>query len=257
MAREVENPGVEDVGTRLRLVADAVYDGNKSELARGLDMSPGSFAKYTRGERVPGGRILKRLARLGINLNWFLTGEGSMMSVEKSPLSTGSSSEPVIHKSGNGASVAQLREDQGQYCSVPFVQVQFGAEDDVQLNHTGEWGVLRRERILHQYGVDLGRLRGFRVSCNRMADTLRPGDQALGALLPADVRIERITGGTVCLVSGPEGVIGTRLFRDDEEKDSVVLVADNPDVNDVELSLKQWKEAYRPVARLLEVLRPL
>ena len=74
-----ENDIVEGTGERLRAVADALYDGNKSALARALDMKPGSFSKYLRETRKPGASVLVRLMRLGVNLNWLLDGEGPML----------------------------------------------------------------------------------------------------------------------------------------------------------------------------------
>ncbi|MEX0770552.1 MAG: helix-turn-helix transcriptional regulator [Balneolaceae bacterium] len=47
-----------------------------SELARRLEMKPQALTKYVKGESMPGGLILIRLYKLGVNINWFLTGEG-------------------------------------------------------------------------------------------------------------------------------------------------------------------------------------
>lgn len=60
-------------------MADALYEGNRSELARNLEMKPQALTKYLNGESMPGGLILIRLHGLGVNINWFLTGEGEML----------------------------------------------------------------------------------------------------------------------------------------------------------------------------------
>lgn len=39
-------------------------------------MKPQALTKYVKGESMPGGLILIRLYKLGVNINWFLTGEG-------------------------------------------------------------------------------------------------------------------------------------------------------------------------------------
>lgn len=65
-------------GKRLKDIADSLYDGNASELARKLEMKPQALRKYVQGESMPGGLILIRLYDIGININWFLTGEGTM-----------------------------------------------------------------------------------------------------------------------------------------------------------------------------------
>ncbi|MEX2600301.1 MAG: helix-turn-helix transcriptional regulator [Balneolaceae bacterium] len=66
-------------GKRLKLIADKLYDGNVSELARNLEMKPQALAKYVKGESMPGGLVLIRIYNLGVNINWFLMGEGEML----------------------------------------------------------------------------------------------------------------------------------------------------------------------------------
>lgn len=78
-------------GNRFKEVADALYEGNRSELARNLDMKPQALTKYLNGESMPGGLILIRLHGLGVNINWFLTGEGDML--REGPMHT--ISEPI------------------------------------------------------------------------------------------------------------------------------------------------------------------
>lgn len=48
---------------------------NSTEYAKALDMKSQSLYKYINGESVPGGLILKKLAQLGCDINWLLTGE--------------------------------------------------------------------------------------------------------------------------------------------------------------------------------------
>lgn len=59
-------------GEKFKEIAEELFDGKKADLARAIGMKPGSFSKYTSGETMPGGNILKRLLDIGINLNWFL-----------------------------------------------------------------------------------------------------------------------------------------------------------------------------------------
>ena len=66
-------------GERLKEIAEVLYEGNASELARRLEMKPQALRKYVTGESMPGGLILIRLHNLGVNINWFLTGEGRML----------------------------------------------------------------------------------------------------------------------------------------------------------------------------------
>jgi transcriptional regulator with XRE-family HTH domain len=70
-------------GDRFKRIAKENFNGKLSALAKALGMKPGSFSKYTSGQTMPGGNILKRLYQLDINLNWFLTGIGPMFRRDK------------------------------------------------------------------------------------------------------------------------------------------------------------------------------
>ena len=50
----------------------------QKEFALELDISAPSLQKYELDESVPGGLALAKLAEKGINVNWILTGKGSM-----------------------------------------------------------------------------------------------------------------------------------------------------------------------------------
>lgn len=65
----------------MKSIADTLYDGNVSELARKLEMKPQALRKYVTGESMPGGLVLIRLYDIGVNINWFLTGKGQMLQV--------------------------------------------------------------------------------------------------------------------------------------------------------------------------------
>jgi transcriptional regulator with XRE-family HTH domain len=67
------------VGERIKEVANKKYEGNISALARHLGMSPQSFNKYAQGDTMPGGKVLKRLISIDINLNWLLLGIEPML----------------------------------------------------------------------------------------------------------------------------------------------------------------------------------
>lgn len=65
-------------GGRIKRVAEELYEGNISELARNLGMTPQTFNKYAQGETTPGAKVLQRFSGLGISLNWLLMGKGDM-----------------------------------------------------------------------------------------------------------------------------------------------------------------------------------
>ena len=66
-------------GKRFQKVANSLFNGNVSELARNLEMTPGAFTKYIKGSTMPGGKILLRLISLDINPAWLLAGIPPML----------------------------------------------------------------------------------------------------------------------------------------------------------------------------------
>lgn len=91
-------------GRRLKKIADLLYEGNQSELARKLEMKPQALVKYLKGESMPGGLILIRLHDIGVNINWFLTGEGDILLEKQKPRV----SEPIEQY------LARLEEDMAE-----------------------------------------------------------------------------------------------------------------------------------------------
>jgi len=160
------------------------------------------------------------------------------------------------HKPGTAVSATDLLGDPTDYYPIPLVRVRVGREGTVRLDEAGEWEWMSGEHVRRQYGVRPDRLRSFYVSCNRMADTLRPGDRVRGALCPPDVSVDQLARGAVYLLLGPEGVCGARLYRD-EDAGPIVLAGDNPEVDDTEVTPERWEEAYEPIARILDVVRTL
>lgn len=63
------------IGGRLKIVRGGK---TQKEFALELDISAPSLQKYELDESVPGGLALAKLAEKGINVNWILTGKGSM-----------------------------------------------------------------------------------------------------------------------------------------------------------------------------------
>lgn len=244
---------IEGTGERFRMLADALYEGNQSALARAIDMQPGSFTKYARGARRPGAPVLKRLTRLGVNVNWLLTGEGPMLVTGEDKDASGKETlrpaEDVDRNSDD------LQEGASEYHPVPLVQVRVGADGGVVFDEVGapEW--LSKTFIRDRYDVEPARLRGFRIACNFMAETIRPGDRVRGALLPSDCALETVcSDGHVYLILEPRGVLVTRL---QVNEDRIVLVGDNPALNDHTYPFEAWNENVQPIARILEVVRPL
>jgi len=236
-------------GERFRKIAEVLFDGNKSALARALNMKPGSFTKYLRGARTPGASVLERLTQMGVNLNWFLTGKGPMLlSGEEAPAS------PASDATTKSMSTAELQDDSRLYHPIPPVQVRLAEDGNLELDEVGEPEWVDQTSIRKRYGIEPKRIRDFRVSDNRMADTIRAGDRVRTALLPPDVSVEDLNEGAIYLLFGPDGVFFARVFGDDAE---VQLVGDNPEGTDHSVPVDMWGEKIRPIARVLEIIRPV
>lgn len=63
------------IGARLKRVRGGK---TQKEFAQELEISAPSLQKYELNEAVPGGGALAKLSENGINVNWILTGKGSM-----------------------------------------------------------------------------------------------------------------------------------------------------------------------------------
>lgn len=66
------------LGQRLRDIRARFGDPERVDFASRLGISMGSLANYERGDRVPDSDVLAGYARIGVNLNWLVSGDGSM-----------------------------------------------------------------------------------------------------------------------------------------------------------------------------------
>jgi len=239
-------------GKRFRQIADALFEGNKSELARSLGMQPSSFAKYTDGSRRPGSKVLERLSRLGININWFLSGEGEMMveSAVENP-SDSVTAFVVDHASSRDPSEGESGKQSGErfYC-IPVVRLRLDESGDRQLKETEGVTCLSESFIQQRYGADPLRLREFRFTGNAMGDTIRPGDRVLVEIGEEGSLVD----GEVYLLRTPTGVL---IRRTNLQGNGIVLVADNPSVPAQEVSKEEWEEKYQSLGCILEVTQLL
>ena len=236
-----------DTGDRLREVADCLYGGNKSELARDLGMKPPSFSKYTSGSTLPGASVLRKLSELGINPTWILTGKGEMT------MSDESKGSPVVVQ--NRELAYELENAGLQLQRVPELRVEVEAGDGLKVYASDEveeqeqW--LSRTFIRREYNVDPERVRTLRVRGNSMYPTIEPGDRIRVALWDG----ENLWEGNIYVLHSPAGLTIKRWGA--HRNGHVVLHADNPDVEDRTISRDRWDEDWRPVAWALEVTQPL
>lgn len=73
-----------NVNERIREIAKAL-GVTQSELAEKIGVSPSYMSNLAAGRRTPGPRIFERLAEIGVNLNWLMTGEGKMLASPQTP----------------------------------------------------------------------------------------------------------------------------------------------------------------------------
>jgi len=129
----------------------------------------------------------------------------------------------------------------------------FGQEEDgsprLKDVEIEEW--LSESLIRQTYGVDPSILRVFRVSGDAMKKILCPGDRIRAALWQG----EALTEGSIYLFyQDPGGVLVRRVWIDGNQ---VRLVAEHSEVPALTLEAGSWSDDFRPVARVLEVIRPL
>jgi transcriptional regulator with XRE-family HTH domain len=242
------NDVVDGTGKRLRAVADTLYDGNKSALARAMNMKPGSFSKYLRGNRKPGASVLGRLVRLGVNMNWFLSGEGPMLIDVATEATEQEKDEAQTSFTVDGVT----------YHRIPSVQVRVETNGRFRLDERGQSEWIGEAYIRRRYGDAPDQIRSFSVPGNCMAPTIRTGDRVRACLVDDPERVEAVTEGTPYLILGPAGLFIMRPHTDAPGDDNeIILEGDNPKVEDKTIPLTQWGNTYRPVAQVLELIRPL
>lgn len=78
LARPEKRPET-PLAERLRAVRRAIGDPDRDVLAAKLEISPNSMSRYERGDREPTFAVFEAFnKKLGVNLNWLLTGAGEM-----------------------------------------------------------------------------------------------------------------------------------------------------------------------------------
>ena len=66
-----------NIGKRLEIFIVTNFN-EKQEFAKLIEVSPSMLSQWTTEQRVPSGETLRKIAELGCNINWLLTGKGRM-----------------------------------------------------------------------------------------------------------------------------------------------------------------------------------
>jgi len=77
-----------NLGDRLKQARENLRFTQK-EMAAALNTNPQTLRVYESNKSIPGGNVLEALARLGININWILTGEGEIRRDKRRVLASG------------------------------------------------------------------------------------------------------------------------------------------------------------------------
>ena len=185
---------------RLRTIARVLFDGNKSDLARAMGMKPSSFGKYLRGTRRPGATVLERLTRLGVSVDWLLTGDGPILLEHASSQRRrrasrgGAERDPHPLQTRQCMSAAVLSGSDPQFYPIPVVKARID-NGDLHLDEVGEPEWVSARAIENDYGGKPNRLRTFVIDSDRMAPTIQTGDRVRGMLLRFPVPPGRIVDG--------------------------------------------------------------
>lgn len=161
-----------------------------------------------------------------------------------------SSSFVIMNPVDEDAAVESTEDAEERFFRIPIVRMRDDENGGHRLEESEGVECMSESFIRQRYGVDPHHLREFRVSGNAMRDTIRAGDR----LLVEVDGCESLVDGEICLVSSPTGVLVRRMGL---RGDAIVLLADNSSVPDQEVQHDQWREKYKLLARVLEVVRPI
>jgi transcriptional regulator with XRE-family HTH domain len=71
------------LAARFLAMRNALGYARQEDLAEALRRSRNTVSSYERGKQIPDGESLMRLADLGINIQWLLTGDGPMLARDR------------------------------------------------------------------------------------------------------------------------------------------------------------------------------
>lgn len=181
-------------GQRLRYAGETMF-GGVGGLATIWDVQKEGIYSYFRGDRLPGSELLRKLCDAGLNINWFLTGEGEM-SLLYQPSKT----------KGKAISIPLVANVQ---CGVPAVEFTSATDKHIEID-----GI---KQLLNPFAVVAQGL--------SMAQTILPGD-----ILVCSEPDGPIADNSIVLVSfktEPETAVGLIKRVKFNEDGSMILYSDN------------------------------
>lgn len=158
-----------DLGNRMKKVRERLgYTQSGMSAAVGSKLR--SWQEYERGSRAPGSAVIAGLARLGVNTNWLLTGEGSVL--------VGESGE--VHDLGKRTDAFQAAASLDEFYMVPQYDVEASAGGGSMVEREAEVGKLAfRRSWLREKGLVPKDLAVIRIRGDSMSPTIRGGSIVL------------------------------------------------------------------------------
>lgn len=200
------------IGTRIkqwRAKKNLTQDDISSQL--GIPFS--TYQKYEMDNRRPGVDALEAFAKAGININWLVTGEGSMQleSMETPAQAVNEHSAKYMH---NGAG--------NEFALIPFYDVEASAGHGALVDQELQISQMAfRKDWLKFKGLQPSKCALIKAKGDSMEPTIYDGD-----LLLIDTSINAIKDDSIYIVQTDNHLIVKRIQQDWDG--SLIVISDNP-----------------------------
>jgi len=193
---------------RLKIARELLVKSQK-DMATLLGIGYRSWQGYESGSNYPGGEVFESLARLGINTNWLLTGEGPMRRGEGTERDRGG---PLAVTADLGPGFIQVpRYD---------IAASAGGGSVVHCEQVVDYLAFRAEWVQDNLRVDPRYLALIRVTGDSMEPTMSDGDLVL-----VDTSQRRIATDSIYVLQFLDGLLVKRVRS--HADGTVSIISDN------------------------------
>jgi len=228
---------------RLKEARESIASGQK-EFAEKLQISFRSWQDYELGKSVPGGKVFEALARLGLNTNWLLTGEGPKhrkdVCREADAVWTGKVND-AVGMADLGGMLGRFVEE---YSLVPRydVEVSAGHGSFLENDEKPYESMAFRRQWVKRMGLTVDKLAVVTARGDSMEPTVADGD-----VLLVDLSQTSIVDGAIHVLRNNGDVLVKRLQRG--FGDQVIVRSDNKIYSALETTVDVLKVVGRVVWR--------
>ncbi len=190
----------------------------QSKMAEIVGMSPRGWQQIERGDAIPSGQTLMKLAELGFDPTWILTGQGAMRLVK------GASAQELSEPSTpfEGASKPFESFSETDFALIPKVDVQASAGGGAAPTSESVLEYLAfRKDWLRQLGLNPKKVAVLTAKGDSMEPTIGNGN-----VLLVDRQVEQVTNDGIYVLSVNNNLFVKRLYT--RMDGSVVIKSDNP-----------------------------